>query len=265
MKILCRSPFRYCFLLLLAASSHAMALDTSAGILSLRVGNPVGETFDPKDVHRSIFARGLSGPADVPGVDDEGQLRESYLVYQHNVDAGKLRLGSFKLGALRGIGATFGAGWNSRHDAGYSARQRLLVAGPTLTWNVPGFLSTSLLLRHQVGDVDADTFTMGRQHRVVSPMLSATWAIPLTRRWAFEGYANVVAPGLGGDPADSGGASLEMQLMFDASAAMGYRKNTFRIGLDYQYADRKFGNTWLDTGGAGFRIRSPGVRAEYRF
>jgi hypothetical protein len=45
----------------------------------------------------------------------------------------------------------------------------------------------------------------------------------------------------------------------------GRRSAALPIGLEVQYADRKFGNTWLDAGGAGFRTRDPGLGAEVRF
>ena len=56
-----------------------------------------------------------------------------------------------------------------------------------------------------------------------------------------------------------------MQLMFDAGAAMGHKKNVFKVGLEYQYWSNKFGNTSATTGGQGYRAKTPMVRAEYHF
>ncbi len=56
-----------------------------------------------------------------------------------------------------------------------------------------------------------------------------------------------------------------MQVMYDAGAAMGAAKNTFRIGLEYQYWNNKFGNTSATTGGKGYRASTPMLRAEFHF
>ena len=250
MKILCRRPLSLALVCMLALISPSAAAQQGFDSLSLRVGANGDRAFDARDVHRSMFARGVVQL-------DDGAQRDAFVVTQHLVDAGALRLGRLPLRALRGVGVSVGAGWN-RHILGNGASKRMLVAGPTLTWNVPGYLSTSLLLRHETDPLDP----FGGAFR---PVLSANWAIPLARRWAFEGYASLSSPKGREDGLQHGGASVELQLMYDASAAMGYRKNAFRIGLEYQYADNKFGNTWLGAGGAGFRTRAPGLRAEYRF
>ena len=42
-------------------------------------------------------------------------------------------------------------------------------------------------------------------------------------------------------------------------------KNTFRVGLEYQYWKNKFGNSAATTGNVGQTARTPMVRAEYHF
>ena len=107
----------------------------------------------------------------------------------------------------------------------------------------------------------------GRDPDEVQQVLGASWTLPLAARWAFEGYASVLASKLLDDAraepfADS---SLAIQLMYDASAAMGYRKNAFRIGIEYQYSNTKPGNAWGIANGLGGRTSTPALRAEYNF
>ena len=56
-----------------------------------------------------------------------------------------------------------------------------------------------------------------------------------------------------------------MQLMYDLGAALGSPKNLFRIGLEYQYWNNKFGNTSATTGGRGQRASTPMMRADVHF
>jgi hypothetical protein len=56
-----------------------------------------------------------------------------------------------------------------------------------------------------------------------------------------------------------------MQVMYDVGEAMGSPSNMFRIGLEYQFWNNKFGNTAATTGNRGQRASTPMVRAEYHF
>jgi hypothetical protein len=54
-----------------------------------------------------------------------------------------------------------------------------------------------------------------------------------------------------------------MQIMYDMSAAVSAPKNTFKVGVEYQYWKNKFGNP--DTNNPGATAKTPMVRAEYHF
>jgi hypothetical protein len=56
-----------------------------------------------------------------------------------------------------------------------------------------------------------------------------------------------------------------MQLMYDIGARLGTAKNTFRVGVEYQLWNNKFGNIAMTTGNKGQRASTPMVRAEYHF
>ncbi len=270
------------------ACSAAQAVDWSDTALSLRVGNAFREPFNPQDIRKNIFsvthASGYkygstfvnldvlqSDRNDPRALGDDDGAREAYLVYRHTLDIGKIRGSDLTFGAVRGVGLTLGFDWNDKHDVGYNSRKRMLVAGPTLMWDVPGFLNTSLLLLSE-SNAPSGAFApisnvQGRYTYDLHTMLSANWGIPVSRLWSFEGYANFIAPKGTDEVGNDTGAetNIDMQMMFDAGAALGHKKNIFRIGLEYQYWNNKFGNTSMTTAGQGFRATTPMLRAEYHF
>lgn len=193
------------------------------------------------------------------------------MVYRHTLDIGKLRGTPIAFGPVKGAGVTLGFDWNAKNDVGYNSRKQMLVAGPTLMWDVPGFLSTSLLLLRESnapsGAFPPVSNVRGRYTYDLHPMLTASWGIPLGALWALEGYANFIASKGKSETGRETGAetNIDMQIMFDAGAAMGYKKRTFRVGLEYQYWNNKFGNTSATTGGQGYRARTPMVRVAYHF
>lgn len=285
----CRKHLRALALLLAAChAGQAGAMDWTDNAVSYRVGNAFREPFNPVHIHKNIFAVThasgyrygsnyfnldllLSDRDDPRELGGTNGAREAYMVYRHTFDIGKIRGSEIRFGAVRGVGATVGFDWNHKDDVGYNSRKRMLVAGPTLMWDVPGFLNTSLLLLHESnapsGAFPPISNVRGRYTYDLHPMLGAAWAVPVTGHWAFEGYANfIAAKGLSETGADTGPeTNIDMQLMFDASSALGYRKKAFRIGIEYQYWNNKFGNTSATTGGRGFRASTPMLRAEYHF
>jgi len=274
--------------LALVASLPAMGADWSDTSLSWRIGNDFREPYNQNHIRKNIFAlTHVSGYKygsnffnldllqsdhhDPASLTQDAGAQEAYLVYRHTLDFGKLRGSDIRFGAVRGVGATFGFDWNTKNDVGYNSRKRMLVAGPTLMWDVPGFLNTSLLLLHESnapsGAFPPISTVRGRYTYDLHPMLSTSWGIALSERWRFEGFANFIgAKGKSETGADTGAeTNIDMQWMFDAGAAMGQRKNLFRIGLAYQYWNNKFGNTSATTHGIGYRAKTPMIRADVHF
>jgi nucleoside-specific outer membrane channel protein Tsx len=277
-----------CAAALLCSTASVQAAEWSDTSLSYRYGTTFREPFNPNDIKKHIFAlthaSGYKYGSNFLNVDflqsdsnDPGSLtqssgaQEAYVVYRHTLDLGKLRGSDIKFGPVRGVGATVGFDWNTKNDVGYNSRKRMLVAGPTLMWDVPGFLNTSLLLLNE-SNAPSGAFPPISQVRdrytfKTHPMLTASWAIPVAERLSFEGYANFIASKgkdeVGNDTGPE--TNIDMQLMYDIGAAMGSAKNVFRIGLEYQFWNNKFGNTSATTGGQGQRASTPMVRAEYHF
>ncbi|MET3130947.1 nucleoside-specific outer membrane channel protein Tsx [Oxalobacteraceae bacterium GrIS 1.11] len=273
---------------ILTLSAHAHAADWSDTALSWRAGNDFREPFNPQDIRKNILAlthaSGYKYGSNFVNIDylmsdskDPGSLNqtsganEAYVVYRNTIDFGKVRGQDIKFGPVRGVGATVGFDVNTKNDVGYNSRKRMLVAGPTLMWDVPGFLNTSILLLHESnapsGAFPPISNVSGRYTYKLHPMLTAAWGIPVTSLLSFEGYANFIAAKGKDEVGNDTGAetNIDMQIMLDVGAAVGSAKNTFRVGLEYQYWNNKFGNTSATTGGQGQRASTPMLRAEYHF
>ncbi|MBA4100638.1 MAG: outer envelope protein, partial [Arthrobacter sp.] len=201
---------------------------------------------------------------------DEG-AQEAYVVYRHTLDIGALRGAEMRYGPVKGVGLTLGFDWNTKNDVGYNSRKRMLVAGPTLMWDVPGFLNTSLLVLRE-SNAPSGAFAPisnvnGRHTYDTHAALSVNWAIPVAERFSFEGYGLFIGA-KGRDEVGNGtGAetNVDLALMYDMSSHFGQPKNRLRVGLEYQFWNNKFGNTSTTTGGRGQRASTPMVRAEYHF
>jgi nucleoside-specific outer membrane channel protein Tsx len=273
---------------LMLISGAGQAADWSDTAISWRHGSNYREPFNPNRIQKNIFAlthaSGYKYGSNYFNVDllqsdgnDPGSLtqksgaQEAYIVYRHTLDIGKLRGEDIKFGPVRGVGATFGFDWNTKNDVGYNSRKRMLVAGPTLMWDVPGFLNTSILLLRESnapsGAFPPISQVTNRYTYDYHPMFSANWGIPVAEGWSFEGYLNFIAA-KGRDEVGNGtGAetNLDMQLMYDIGSGFGQPKNRFRVGLEYQLWNNKFGNTEATTGNRGQRASTPMARAEYHF
>lgn len=272
--------------LLLLASCAAHAADWSDTSLSYRYGSKFSEPYNGADIvkhvvnfsHVSGYKYGknffsvdylISDENDPSAVGSRSGAHEAYAVYRHTLDLGKVTGQAMAFGPVRGVGVTAGFDINSKTDAGYNSKKRMLVLGPTLMFDVPGFLDVSLLALHE-SNAPYNGFTQTATDRYrydTHAMLTAAWGIPFTLGvpLSFEGYANYI--GTKGKNEFGGPTAVEinvdMQLMYDLSEAVGAAKNTFKVGLEYQYWKNKFGNPARAVPGA--TARTPMVRAEYHF
>ncbi|THC40982.1 outer envelope protein [Massilia sp. Mn16-1_5] len=273
---------------LLLSCAAAGAADWSDTSISWRYGTRFAEPFNPEHIKKHIFALThasgykygsnffnvdllQSDETDPASLTQSEGAQEAYVVYRHTLDIGALRGTEMRYGPVKGVGLTFGFDWNTKNDVGYNSRKRMLVAGPTLMWDVPGFLNTSLLVLRESnapsGAFPPISNVNGRYTYNTHPALSVTWGIPVAERLSFEGYGMFIAA-KGEDEVGNGtGAetNIDMALMYDLGSHFGQPKNRFRVGLEYQFWNNKFGNTRATTGGRGQRASTPMVRAEYHF
>lgn len=276
---------RLAALALLSTTCAAHAADWSDTSMSYRYGTKFAEPYNGNDVTKNIinfshvsgYKYGknfvsvdllFSDKTDPSAVGSSDGAHEAYVVYRHTLDLGKVTGANMAFGPVRGLGLTGGFDVNSKTDAGYNSKKRMLVLGPTVMFDVPGFLDVSLLaLRESNAPFNGYTgVATPRYTYKTHAMLSAAWGIPFGAGipLAFEGYANFIAAKgsneFGGPTAPE--TNIDMQLMYDLSGAMGAAKNTFRLGVEYQYWHNKFGNP---SNVPGATARTPMVRAEYHF
>ncbi len=273
---------------IMIAAVPAMAEEWSDTNIGIRYGTQFGEPYDPDTIKKVIVSfehvggykygtnyfnvdllMSDSNDSGGGGRNPNAGAQEAYLVYRNRVDLGKATGGDFKAGIMRGLGVTVGFDWNTKNDF-YSSRKRMFVAGPTVMLDVPGFLDISLLA---LDESNAPDGINGRYAYTVHAALSAAWGIPLgTSPFNFQGYALYIdAKGkneFGGD--SKAEINIDAAIMMDLGRVLGGSKNTFKVGLEYQYWRNKFGNDAsvpFSAGGAGNGAfaKTPMIRAEYHF
>lgn len=277
--------------LILLASAAGHAADWSDTSIGFRFGSKFAEPFNAEDISKKIvnlnhvsgYKYGtnffnadllLSDEKDPAGAGSTNGAHEVYIVYRNTIDLEKAAGAAIKFGPVRGMGITLGFDANAKTDAGYNSKKRMYVFGPTVFFDVPGFLNVGLLILKE-SNAPYNTFTNTSTPRYsykTHPMLTAAWSIPLSKDIpvSFEGFANFIASKgkneFGGDTAAE--TNIDAQIMLDVGAVAGGPKGTFKVGLEYQYWKNKFGNKTTAVGagaGPGATAKTPMLRAEYHF
>ncbi|MGA2550660.1 MAG: outer envelope protein [Burkholderiaceae bacterium] len=271
-----------------AVGQSATAADWSDTALSWRYGTDFAEPFDNnadgsrKDIAKNIFALThadgyaygtnffnvdilLSNGAD-PGNGVAGQpgAQEIYVVYRNTLDAGKIFGQNFQMGPIRDWGATIGFDMNSKNDA-YASKKRMLVLGPTVMIDVPGFWNISILV---LDESNAPNGIPSRYYYNIHPALDTSWGIPIGDQWVFKGYFQYIAAKgtneFGGPTAPE--THFDGEIMYDLGSLLHGPKKTFFAGFEYEYWKNKFGNPATEPGaGPGALAKTPMVRLEYHF
>lgn len=255
-----------------AGMQQANAADWSDTSIGYRYGTKFAEPFNSKDIAKSVVnlthVSGYKYGTNYLNLDllqsdnNDGNAQEAYLVYRHTLDIGKISGKDLSFGPVRGLGFTLGFDWNTKNDTGYASKKRMLVAGPTLMMDVPGFLNISLLA---LSESNQPVGIASRYTYKTHGMLNLAWGIPIsTSGLSFEGYMNYIgAKGkneFGGDTSPE--TNIDAMLMYDLGTPLGMGKNTFRLGVEYQYWRNKFGNQPQVPGSLA---KTPMIRAEYHF
>lgn len=271
---------------LLACGVTAQAADWSDTSIGYRTGNTFAEPFNTSDISKDIvnlnhvsgYKYGsnffnvdmlMSDSNDPSSKGAKTGAHEVYVVYRHTLDLGKVTGGDFKFGPVRGVGLVAGFDYNTKTDAGYNSKKHMLVAGPSLMMDVPGFLNVALLALKE-SNAPYSTFSgiaTPRYTYGTHAMVSLAWGIPFTLGvpLSFEGFANFIdSKGKN----EFGGATavetnIDMQVMYDASGLLGAKPNTFKVGAEYQYWKNKFGNDSNGAAGKGAFAKTPMLRVEY--
>ena len=267
----------------------AQAADWSDTQIGYRYGTSFGEPYEGNNIiknivdlqHASGYKYGtnffnvdllISDSADPSGPSAKSGAHEVYVMYRHFLDTGKVIGKDLSFGPVRGVGITAGFDFNSKSDAGYNSKKRMLLAGPTLQMKVPGFLSISVL---QIWESNApcndySNTCVSRYSYKPHPMLALAFGIPFhigPVALSYEGYANYIAS-KGTD--EFGGPTKpethwDSEIMYDIGELLGAKSKTFKLGFEYEYWKNKFGNPADGPAGNGAFARTPMVRVEYHF
>jgi nucleoside-specific outer membrane channel protein Tsx len=227
--------------------------DTWAGI---RLGSAFREPFNPDDIAKTIYVlQHVSGykygtnffNVDVLKSDDKdpasgggGGAQEIYVVYKNTVSLSAVSGKPMKFGPTRDLGWEFGLDFNAKDDA-FAPRVQKFMTGPTVMFDVPGFLNVGLLYykeKNHNGIVGASV-DFDPTYRI-----AAAWGIPIKAiNSVFKGFFTYTGEkgkdGFGAETAPE--TLLEASLMFDAGSLAG-KKETFYVGVGYQYWKNKFGS-----------------------
>lgn len=198
------------------------------------------------------------------GIAGHAGAQEVYGVFRNTFDFTKVTGIKSAMGPIRGYGLTTGFDLNTKNDS-YASKKRLLVIGPTVMLDVPGFLNLSALL---FDESNAPQAIVRRYHYKNHAALVSEWGIdigslPLT----FKGYAQfITAKGKNEFGSQTSPEThFDGELMLDAGSMMGMARKTALIGVEYEYWHNKFGNNGHGPAGQGATASTPMVRAEYHF
>jgi hypothetical protein len=218
-----------------------------------------------------------------------GSAQEVYVVYRGALSLNKISGNNYGNSWVRDWEGKFGFDINAKNDAGYNSKKRMFVLGPSMSMNVPGFLNIGVIGMWE-SNAPCTTFPqvasgfpaanypcMPRYSYKTHPALDLSWGIPFgASGFNFQGYLLVIdSKGrneFGGPTATE--THFDGAIMYDVGAAMGGPKQTFKIGLEYEYWKNKFGNptTSIQVGfpggsgaGPGATAKTPMLRAEYHF
>ncbi len=269
-----------------AAGAHAATFsDTS---ISYRYGTKFAEPFNNQDVSKHIIALThvsgysfgtnffnldflMSDKKDPASLTQTSGAQEAYLVYRNTIDLGALSGKDMKFGPFKALGLQLGFDVNTKNDVGYNSRKRMLVAGPMLSWDVPGRLNTGVLIL-QESNAPSGAFppisgVKGRYTYKTHAAFSMDFGFPIASLpLSFEGYGLIIAPKgkdeVGADTATE--THFDVSLMYDFGGTMGLPKNSLKAGLEYEYWKNKFGNK-ASIAGPGSFAKTPMVRVEYHF
>lgn len=187
--------------------------------------------------------------------NSSGGATEVYALYRGNI-SGNAVFGAdmFTFGPVKDLRFELGFDFNTKNDT-FAPAKKLIVAGPNIAFNVPGFLNLGLHIAHEWNhngipgaahsDVDFDpTF---EAELVWMQPLSFT-GLPLR----FDGFLNVVAP-KGKDGFNTQTATevlTQPRIVLDAGALFMDKPNFVDLYVGFQYWLNKFGNDHTKVSGS---------------
>lgn len=228
-------------------------------------GYSLGQNFFNLDI--------LKSDSKDPANGGSSGATEFYATYRHLLSFGKVLDKALSFGPVKDVGFTAGFDLNSKNTA-FAPQKRLLVAGPTLRFDVPGYLDVSVLAAREWNHCGLGAPACPRSDIVFDPqlMLSAAWGIPFQAGplpLKFQGFINYLTA-KGRDYANvetKPETLMRTSLMVDVGQLTGGKKNTFLMGVGYELWRNKFGNHAYANGVTkpGIDTNAPTFQAEWHF
>lgn len=270
------------------ASGAAQAATWSDSFLGYRYGTGFREPSNTKEVrkhvlqfgHASGYAYGqnflnldlLQSDKNDPSSGADTGATEFYLTYRHQLHLGTLLDKDLSFGPVKEVALTAGFDLNTKNTA-FAPRKRLVVAGPTLKFNLPaGFLDLSLLAGKEWNHCGL-AFCTDHEHGFDTQwILSAAWGVPFQAGpvpLKFQGFINYNSE----KGKDYSGVKTEAEtlmrtsLMVDVGQMAAGRKNTLLMGVGYELWLNKFGNHATAAGVTkpGINTYAPTLQMEWHF
>lgn len=266
--------YKSLLLLSLGCASGLQAMIWSDNAVSERYGSTFREPFNSQDIAKHIIgfthASGYKYGTNFANLDllfsdnKDENATEGYFLYRHLLDMGKVTNTDLSWGPVRGLGINAGFDVNYKNDDGYGSRKRMLVAGPTVMFNVPGFFNVGILAMQESNHPHGVT---DRYDYDTKYALDASWGIPFKLGKVpllFGGYADWISTKGKNEFGGPTGAEfhIDAKLMADVGVLTGLKENTLWAGVDYEYWHNKFGNPSSVDGSCA---NTPMVRVEYHF
>ncbi len=177
-----------------------------------------------------------------------GGAQEVYAVYRHQLSLSAVSGSKVAFTAVKDVAITAGIDLNSKNDA-FAPSVRKFVFGPTLKFDVPGFLDVSLLLRTEQNrnGIVGKSVTFDNAYGI-----SIAWGIPLKSiNSKFDGFIDYIGPkGKDGFGFETKAETLARAFVMYDLGSLGGKPDTFYGGIGYEYWKNKFGgnaNNYGDT------------------
>lgn len=162
--------------------------------------NPDGSAVD---IHKSIYSLvhtsgykygtnffhvNLHQSTNEPNGNVSGEgAQEAYAMYRHTLDYEKIfGVIPHKPQAIRGYGLTLGFDWNTKNDD-YGSNREMWVAGPTIMFDVPGYLNLNILALYES---NRPNVIQGKYTYDPYLALQLVWGLPIAdTHFEFNGVA----------------------------------------------------------------------------
>jgi len=272
--------------LLLGGSLPAAAEDSSDTFIGYRYGTQFREPSIPDEItknivefaHASTYRYGSnfvsvdyfkSDSTDPASGADSGGAVEFYLTYRNQLQYGKLTGKPLAYGFIRDMALTAGFDLNTKNTT-LAPRKQVIVVGPTIKFDVPGFLDVGLWYYRERNHCGiAPCLEPGAHSELTfdpTYLLNATWGIPFrlaTLPLKFQGFVNFVGK-KGKDYTNRDTAKetlMRTSLMLDVGQVLAGHKETVFAGVGYEYWHNKYGNQ----PGVGTQVHAPQLQVEWHF